>query len=485
MKNYNYFCTWSTQSYNRPPEISARDNLTENSLFRKNGWLDRLDRRVCENTFLLLDDGWDVPYGLDMVRDQKCFGSWKLQSERFPSFPGSPSLRLKRLKEYVEERYGFCGLGIWVPAQMCEPEGEGKEEAERYLFERLSWCEEAGICYLKVDWGKNEADEEFRRIFYSAAKTFKNITVEQAVTLPPYNGFYTPHKRYGEDCNAMRQTKLFLKNADVFRTYDVTSALSVPTTLDRVGEIFKLNKHEKSSVVLNCEDEVYLAAAMGFSMGIMRNACWEAKEPGTDFVYDLSNVGKRNDEVIRALLWQKCAPIVPLNLTENYISDEILTDEYLYEKGQIWFPPAFGVPVIQSAPAVMARNMPLPVVKGEPAAFCVASRNPYTGAYSVATLPRMLNRKYTLPLCDVEIEVQETKDIRIGIFGRYRRLIVRAEKEVVGKKVYAADLKTGEYRQIYAVITEKSVVIDGKEIDRICENKSGDVSFPGVKLEIK
>lgn len=485
MKNFNYFCTWSTQSYNRPPKISARDNLTENSLFRKNGWLDVLDKRVRENTFLLLDDGWDVPYGLDMGRDRKCFGTWQLQEERFPSFQGSQIVRLRKLREYIEEVYEFCGLGLWVPAQICEAEKSYDKKVENYLFERMEWCEAAGICYLKVDWGKRENDERFRRIFYSIAKTFKDITVEQAVVLPPYNGFYTPHKRYGEDDSVIKRTKLFLKNADVFRTYDVTSALSVSTTLDRVGEIFRLNKSEKNPVVLNCEDEVYLAAAMGFSMGIMRNACWEAKEPGTDFMYDLSNARHRNDEVIRALLWQKCSPVVPLGLTENYISDKILTDEYQYEKGQIWFPPAFGVSVTQSAPAVMARNMPLPVVKGEPAAFCVASRNPYTGAYSVATLPRMLNRQYTLPLCDVEIEMRETKEVPIGVFGRYKSLTVWSEKVMTGKKVYAVDLKTDEYRQIGAVITEHSVVIEGKEIDRICENAEGDVSFPGVKLEIK
>lgn len=483
MKSYNYFCTWSVQSYNRSPEVSARDNLTENSLFCKDGWLDVLDRRVRENTFLLLDDGWDVPYGLDMGRDKKCFGSWQLQEERFPSFRGSPALRLKRLREYIESRYGFCGLGIWVPAQMCG--SEAGKELERYLFERMGWCEDAGICYLKVDWGERESDESFRKIFYSVAKTFQNITVEQAVVLPPYNGFYTLHKRHGEDKKTIELTQSFLKNADVFRTYDVTSALSVVTTLDRVSEIFRLNTQEGNAVVLNCEDEVYMAAAMGFSMGIMRNERWEEKEPGKDFVYDLSNARRRSDEVIRALLWQKYAPIVPLNLTENYISDEILTDEYRYEKGQLWFPPAFGVSVTQSAPAVLARNMPLPIVKGRNKAFCVASRNLYTGVYSVATLPRMLDRKYILPLCDVEMVVQDARNILIGAFGRYRTLTIRSETGIVSKDIYASDIKTGVYKKIPAVVTENSVIIKGEELDQICENHEGDVSFPGIKIKIR
>ena len=63
-----------------------------------------------------------------------------------------------------------------------------------------------------------------------------------------------------------------LQHTDVYRTYDVTSILSLPTTLDRVAEMLKgAEGHSEVHGLLNVEDEVYVAAAMGCTMGILRH----------------------------------------------------------------------------------------------------------------------------------------------------------------------------------------------------------------------
>ena len=74
-----------------------------------------------------------------------------------------------------------------------------------------------------------------------------------------------------------------LQHTDVYRTYDVTSILSLPTTLDRLAEMLKgAEGHSEVRGLMNVEDEVYVAAAMGCTMGIHaapthRNEAWRRR----------------------------------------------------------------------------------------------------------------------------------------------------------------------------------------------------------------
>ena len=73
-----------------------------------------------------------------------------------------------------------------------------------------------------------------------------------------------------------------LRNTDVYRTYDVTSILSLPTTLDRLAAMLQgAEGHPEVKGVLNVEDEVYVAAVMGCTMGVMRHPL-TGKRPGAD-----------------------------------------------------------------------------------------------------------------------------------------------------------------------------------------------------------
>jgi hypothetical protein len=94
-----------------------------------------------------------------------------------------------------------------------------------------------------------------------------------------------------------------LQHTDVYRTYDVTSILSLLTTLDRVSEMLKgAEGHSEVHGLLNVEDEVYVAAALGCTMGILRHPL-KGIRPGKDtdlFFNGPRQTKKRMDEVVRA-----------------------------------------------------------------------------------------------------------------------------------------------------------------------------------------
>ena len=113
----NYFCTWDSQCdemYDRTPlaeSIPSRDAMNEDFLFGGNGLLNRFDG-IRGDLIVVLDDGWDVPYG---ATDRRLFGSLEADPERFPSLSGlSPAGRLKALADRVCA-LGYRGLGLWIP----------------------------------------------------------------------------------------------------------------------------------------------------------------------------------------------------------------------------------------------------------------------------------------------------------------------------------------------------------------------------------
>ena len=107
----NYWCTWATQARMLNANVEAgeikfpgdqgkpgvRDNLNEEVLFGKNGFANVMYPELRADLFFLLDDGWDVPYGINPYAHTAKFGSLNLNPDRFPSFKGSPGERLRQL----------------------------------------------------------------------------------------------------------------------------------------------------------------------------------------------------------------------------------------------------------------------------------------------------------------------------------------------------------------------------------------------------
>ena len=187
------------------------------------------------------------------------------------------------------------------------------------------------------------------------------LTLEHVHGEWPVNGDWGKDGRFGSQSWGSNRMEI-LQHTDVYRTYDVTSILSLPTTLDRVAEMLKgAEGHSEVHGLLNVEDEVYVAAAMGCTMGVLRHPLIGMR-PGNDtdlFFNGPRQTKKRMDEVVRALRWQRIAPPFSPGLGSVTLSDEILTDSWIFERGQTWQNEIIGKTVRQGAPASLARNFKL------------------------------------------------------------------------------------------------------------------------------
>lgn len=381
----SYYCTWLAQNFmsEKAGAEGARDMINGHTVFGEGGLAEAGAR---EDLFLVLDDGWDVPYHTDASAQKEYFGSLEVNKERFPCTKGDPAERLKYLNERAKS-LGWKGIGIWVAAQRC-----GKDYAlpfsendKDFWRERILWCKQAGVAYWKVDWGTSEHDNVFRRFLTdAAAQLYPELTIEQAICCPPVNGETEALQnggigRFEGDQRISGLSKEVVTFGEVFRTYDVTPQFSVASTLDRAAYLLPFAKG-----YLNVEDELYLAAALGCQMGVMRSRfgkgldCWDDSD--------------RLKEIDAALAWQKLAP--PFAGGEGKVSEEILADEWTFQENEFWYQPVNGRRIRQGAPAIIARNAPLPEVKAgeageKPFVVCAFNR----GAYSVAVLPRTLNGK--------------------------------------------------------------------------------------------
>src|SRR5437899_929400 len=88
--------------------------------------------------------------------------------------------------------------------------------------------------------------------------------------------------------------------------------------------------HPEVSGLLNVEDEVYVAAVLGCTMGVLRHPL-EGVRPGPDtdlFFNGPRRAKRRMDEVVRALRWQRLAqPFSPGSGTVK-VSEDVLTDSW-------------------------------------------------------------------------------------------------------------------------------------------------------------
>ena len=420
----SYYCTWLAQNFIASeagekraavrPEFTgdqgancARDKINEHAVFG-NGGMAQINARA--DLYLVLDDGWDVSYHIDPSVSKQCFGSLEVNEQRFPFAKGDPAERLKILNERAKG-LGWKGIGIWVAAQKCGKDYHlpFSETDKAYWKERILWCKQAGVTYWKVDWGTLEHDNAFRQFLTeTAAKLYPELTVEHAVCCPPVNGVTERLQRgevgrFQDDEKISGLSQQAVSFSEVFRTYDVTPQFPVASTLDRAAYLLPYAKG-----YLNVEDELYLAAALGCQMGIMRSGygkgldCWDDSD--------------RLQEADAALAWQKIAPPFAGGTVE--VSEEILADEWTFQENEFWYQPINGRTIRQGAPAAVSRNAPLPKVSaGQTGAkpFVVCALNP-NGVYSVAVLPRTLNGKRAYVGGRVVCSLNHMPD-KIALFG--------------------------------------------------------------------
>lgn len=452
----DYFCTWNIQGYysSYASGDAQKDAILESRLFghgQYENWLGQFSQ-VRRDLYFVMDEGWDRPDENVMV-----------VPGRFPSYvSGTQPENFKKLSDAVKKS-GWRGLGLWMRAD---------RKTDDIWAERLQWMRASGIAYWKVDYGDQDRDEAWRRHLTEMGRDkAPALTIETAMV---------PHA---------------LTWADTYRTYDVDALVSVPQTLSRVVTALQFKAEGPARGVINCEDEVYMGAALGCSYGVMRHSFAGSLPSGRqDFVFPPITRDLKHcmDEVIRAVRWHRIAPAFAVGAMPVETSSEQFTDNWQFGKDESW-DVAEGQQRSVSAPAAVTRGLPLPTVmaaSGSVKPFVVASRNP-NGAVSVATMGRALcssatDRQWiTGEVADVKLDIGKYSG-PIGIFGRYHSLTLTFDKPMTGQRLLAQDLAGESPQDITRLVrfTGNAVEIPGALIDRIGRSAAtrGDKSDPGLVL---
>ena len=475
----NYWCTWAAQNYmyghglpSLDPTILEGDSgsrlahnaLTEETILGKDGWAKTFFPKIRSDLFFLLDDGWE----------SGGTATFQLDTTKFPTFAGSSEERLAKLNRAIEDA-GWRSAALW-----CRNTPEG---ADGHRIESMS--NSAGIRYWKIDGG----DPDFDLIKLRNAAHIP-LTLEHVHGESPVNGDWRQSGRFGPQPWNSRRMEI-LRHTDVYRTYDVTLILSLPTTLDRVAEMLKgAEGHPEVRGLLNVEDEVYVAASLGCTMGIMRHPM-NGMRPGADadlFFNGPRQPKKRMDEVARALRWQRIAPPFSAGHGSVLVDDEILTDSWFFARGQTWDNSLVGATVRQGAPARIARNISLPEVKaGGERPFVFAARFP-NGAVAIAAQERtQVGNAWYMPACDVTLSVSDAPG-PYGVFGSFNSLTLVFDKPLHGRRVLAQDL-AGDA----AIDISSAAQIDGNKLSipgsvlrasGLRNATPGDISAPGLVISV-
>ncbi len=486
----SYYCTWLAQNFIAEetgeeraavrPQFTgdqgancARDKVNEYTVFGKDGMAENPVKQRGD-LYLVLDDGWDVPFDFDPYAHKDYFGSLEVNEQRFPCAKGNPAERLKALNERTKS-LGWKGIGIWVAAQSSGKDYNSpfSEADKEYWRERILWCKQAGVTYWKVDWGILEHDVAFRKFLTDTAQElYPELTIEQAICCPPVNGVTERLQRgevgrFQDDEKISGLSKQAVSFSEVFRTYDVTPQFSVASTLDRAAYLLPYAKG-----YLNVEDELYLAAALGCQMGIMRSVYGKGLDDWDD--------SDRLKEADAALFWQRIAP--PFTGGNVEISKEILADEWTFQENEFWYQPINGRTIHQGAPAAVSRNASLPEVSaGQTGAkpFVVCSLN-QSGAYSVAVLPRTLNGKRAYVGGKVVCTLQRMPE-QIALFGCAEGFEI-SWKEGKVESVTAVGLLGGNEIEIPLSKEGNRFYINAEQINKIW--KTDDKSAPAVVIHV-
>lgn len=436
---YNYYCTFNSQSvWNTDKKISSiieiRNRLNSEFLFGKDGVLEAHDKNIRGDMLVLLDDGWDVPPGIEHT-ETNCgiFGSMIADDEKFPEFAKmSPSEKLKGLSDKIKSM-GYAGLGLWVPANHYgEKYRENREkcfaDADIFWSGRAKMCAYADVKYLKVDWGYHGRDVEYRMLITDKMKKYSPSAFTEHV-IGIYDQPYDPSPAAQNSDDFMQFMQLAKKTvciSDFYRTYDVLDEFSEATTLMRLAKLADIHARaaDEYKGIINVEDNPVIAAALGMTMGIMRH----------------KNKPRYND-VTDALIWQRLAPPAKFDPSKLKYSPKLICDSYSFHGNLNEWPYIGSETISQYAPSVMSVNAPLAEVccTDEYTPFVLNSKNEITGAYTVAVIPvNRNNEKYTAP---VDITVRGASVLHpIGIFGDFKILTVHFNESAEGKKIYVQPL---------------------------------------------
>jgi hypothetical protein len=226
-------------------------------------------------------------------------------------------------------------------------------------------------------------------------------------------------------------------------------------------------------------------------MGILRHPL-EGLRPGPDadlFFNGPRRAKRRMDEVVRALRWQRLAPPFSPGLGSVKISQDVLTDSWIFERGQTWQNELIGTTVRQGAPACFTRNLELPQVQcvGE-SPFVFAARFP-NGAVAIAAQQRTApSGAWYMPEAHVTLQVGDAPG-PFGIFGDLASLTLVFDTSIGNRRVLAQDLAGVRAHDITTQIRggERSFQISRLVIRKVglSAARPGDLSSPGLVVALR
>ncbi len=510
----NYWCTWAAQNYMygqgdavidsvifRVEHIGRykADYLTEQTLFGPNGWLTTFYPKIRNDLFVVLDDGWDIP----VSNDESYRNLGDLDPVKFPSFKGTIPEKWEQLNARTVAN-GWRGIGLWFRTNESAQDRVRRERmkddaayARQYWGERFEWSRGAGIRYWKMDVPGD--DGKIRMMMAEKDSIVSDLFFETVLSHPgvpftelPEGMTYSPE--------FVERGKVRLALTDVIRLYDISPELGNATMLNRFATItYHLQNQPDADALLNIDDEVIIAAALGGTMGILRNPLVGLRpDPDPDiYMTGPRQLKRRMDDVVRAVRWQRIAPAFPANAVSVEIDSTRLTDTWRFEPGEFWTSASdwthtrntAGKIVEESAPARVTRGLPLPQVRcaGDPP-FVLASRNP-NGAVTIAAIGRVFHDSgYVTPRADVTLDVG-TLGAPVGVFGYFGSLTLAADAPFGDVQVFAQDL-AGDA----AVNITDSVTVDGNRLTipgavieavGLSAAALGDLSDPGMVLIVE
>ena len=463
----DYFCTWNIQGYvvSCGNASDMRSQMNERRLFSPDTlchWAD-IFPRLRSDLYFVLDDTWDVP-ATDNRSDNPWIGRLELDETRFPSFKGNATQRMKHLSDSIRS-YGWKGLGLWICAQQAQALPQRSQED--YWNERLESHQQAGVRYWKVDWGREDHNDAWRKMLADNARRLApDVLIEHAMK------------------------KEYVAFSDAYRTYDVENIISQPVTIARVVELLGYKAEGGAKGIINCEDEPYIAAGLGCAVGMMRHAypgLYPSGKPDYVFPSAIRDLKRRIDEVERLLHWHRIAE--PFGVNGDYAVDNVLLeDNWIVQANETWVNRELGKPVYASAPARVSRCMPLPEVKyvGYERPYVLASRYP-NGAVALAAIGRTLGREYICKQVSVGVEIEDiTKPI--GLFGPLGDVTLKADMPKKNVRVLAQDLKGDKAIDITSRvdITNAGIVVPADVIRKVglMAATPGDLSDPAMVLRV-
>ena len=495
----NYWCTWYAQNYwiGRGTDLqtlkgvtnqAAREELNYHTLFNKeDGWASTYLPRGRADYIFLIDHGWQTKNKEARIAGGPDFFNMVAQAEDFPPYADlHPKELLRRFNQEIKA-LGWNSLGLWT-------RGNINEEQARTFVE---WSKYAGITYWKIDGGNDggryysfKVKEEIypELVLEYITGSGGNINPKWNRDLPSYPSVYD----FGG--NMQKPALSMIQSVDVFRTYDASPLLMTSTTLRRTHDILKQTQQQpKYRAVLNVQDDCNVSVGLGVLVASKRHPnMGERTLKGKDLHHQLSGprlMQKRINEAERFGRWARIAPAFSAGEGVYLSSDKELIDKCEYTPWDTWAGYTYGKMVAQSAPAIMARNMPLPVVESEGAAPFVCATTYPNGPTGIAAEGRVSpENRWFEPRAKVTVKIKDAAQ-PIGIVGRYKELVLEFADSIEGvDQIWAQDLLADASEDIKAKVKVdgRRLIIPGELIDRVglSAGDAGDLSVPGLVLRL-